>query len=187
LRKSEFVSLVGACLVSSVVLVCPARADALTLPRGPQIEGIDLLVLVGGGFGYPSEGGVFASARLRRLPEVPLALEANIFFGSGIGFNVLFDVYRNDWLRVHILDVGLFRSWTAKTRLTEPEVNRDYDITFGAGVEWQFAPSWWMTADFRFFMPDPFRVIGYYGDFARLIYRNCAAGVQTWIGIGHSF
>lgn len=174
----------AALLAAAVLSFCPAEAGA---EESPEIPGVELMCVGGVGGGYPGRGGLLMTARLRRLPEVPLALEVGFYAPWGVGANLFIDVFRNDRLRVHLLDPGVFYAWDEDLRMVRPDVERDFDITLGLGIEWQFAERWWLTVDGRFFFPDPFRIIGYYGDFARRIYTDTARGVQTWVGVGYTF
>lgn len=153
----------------------------------PEIRGVDLMVLGAAGGGHPDRLGVFLAARLRRVPETPLGIEVGLFVPWGVGANLLIDVFRNDRLRVTLLNPGVFYSWTPELRVTRPDVERSVDITVGVGLEWRLAPRLWLTFDSRFFFGEPVGVVGHYGDFARRIYVDMAKGVQTWIGIGYEF
>ncbi|MEA3248894.1 MAG: hypothetical protein U9Q03_00880 [Patescibacteria group bacterium] len=155
--------------------------------EAPEIEAIDLMCVTAIGGGYPGRGGLLLTARLRRTPELAVGLEVGFYAPWGVGANLLIDVYRTERLRVHLFDPGVFYAWNPQLRIVRPDVERDFDITLGLGVEWQFSDRWWLTVDHRFFFANPVRVIGYYGDFARRIYTESAMGVQTWIGVGYSF
>ncbi|MBU0625268.1 hypothetical protein KKF05_02925 [Patescibacteria group bacterium] len=170
----------------AVLMVFSGQVEAQER-AGAEIEAIDLTVLGTIGGGYPDRAGLFLAVRLRRIPETPLALEVGLYVPWGIGANLLIDVFRNDNWRVHLLDPGVFYAWCPGFRIIRPDVERAVDITFGTGLEWQFADRWWLTVDFRFFFPEPRRVISHYGDFARRIYTQSAEGVQTWVGVGYSF
>jgi hypothetical protein len=173
------------------VLACLAALSSFPAESwaedAPELDGVDLMCVSALGGGYPGRGGLLLTARLRRIPEVPLALEVGFYAPWGVGANLLLDIYRNDRLRVHFFDPGVFYAWDPELRIVRPDVERDYDITMGLGVEWQFRDRWWLTVDHRFYFPDPFRTIGHYGDFARRIYTQSVIGVQTWVGVGYSF
>ncbi len=171
---------------AAVMLLTPSEAQAQP-DDAPEIESVDLMMVAALGGGYPDRGGLLMVARLRRVPETPFALEVGFYAPWGVGANLLIDVYRNDRFRVHLIDPGVFYAWDPDFRISRPDVERSYDITLGAGVEWQFADRWWLTVDCRMYFPDLIRTIGWYGDFARRIYANSAAGVQTWVGVGYSF
>jgi hypothetical protein len=178
--------LAAALVLATAVLDAPTSARAQPADM-PEIRSVDLLVIGAVGGGYPDHGGLLLVGRLRRMPETFLGLEFGFYAPWGVGANLLLDVFRNDRLRVHLLDPGVFYAWDDSFRIVRPDVERAVDITFGAGVEWQFASRWWLTVDCRMFFPEPIRTIGWYGDFARRIYAQSAAGVQTWIGVGYSF
>ncbi|MFH1047596.1 MAG: hypothetical protein V1738_04805 [Patescibacteria group bacterium] len=171
--------------ISTLTTSSASAQDATDDASG--IAAVDLLVLAAVGGGYPDHGGMLLVGRLRRLPETPLGLEFGFYAPWGVGANLLIDVYRTERWRVHLLDPGVFYVWEPRLNIVRTDVRRAVDITFGAGVEWQFAPQWWVTLDCRMYFPEPIRTIGWYGDFARRIYAASAAGVQTWLGIGYSF
>ncbi len=176
-----------AAVLAALILSVPDDSFAQAEGDTPEAEAIDLLLVGAVGGGYPNRGGLLMVARLRRIPETPLGLEFGFYAPWGVGANLLLDVYRSDRVRVHLLDPGVFYSWDQELRIVRPDVERAVDITFGLGVEWQFADRWWLTVDCRMFLPEPTKTIGWYGDFARRIYANAAAGVQTWVGVGYSF
>lgn len=171
--------------VTSVVVIAaaPSEAETQQASRNPIVDAT-LMAAIGGS--CPGRKGALLAVRLRR-PETLLALEVSVYVPWGVGANVLLDVYRNERLRVHLIDPGVFRSWGSSSRIVRPDVGRAIDLTLGLGVEWQFADRWWFTLDCRFFFPDLMRVIGYYGDYARRIYAQAAEEVQTWAGIAYSF
>lgn len=175
-------------LVALVVMAACLSFPAISRAEdAPEIRGVELMCVGALGGGYPDRGGLLMTARLRRVPETQFALEVGFYAPWGVGVNLLVDVFRNDRLRVHLIDPGVFYAWEPGLRVSRPDVEREFDITLGLGVEWNFTGRWWLTVDSRFYLPDPIRVIGYYGDFARRIYSDAARGVQTWIGVGYTF
>jgi hypothetical protein len=173
-------------LVAGALSVIPTEAFAEQ--EGPQIEGIDLMV--GGGIGgsyFSGRYGVPIFVRLRRVPETPVGLEVNLYSPFGIGAGLIFDVLRVGNFRLHMFDVGVFYSWKRSLRPSVHEIDRDYDLTLGAGIEWKWDYNWWITLDVRFFFPDLYRVISYYGDFARQIYSRAARGGHICFGLVYEF
>jgi hypothetical protein len=180
--------LAAASVVLAVFFVQPNQVRAEERRRrSSEIEAIELTLFGAAGGGYPNRAGVLSAVRLRRVPETPFALEVGLYIPWGIGANLLIDIFRNDHWRIHFFDPGVFYAWQPDLRVIRPDVGRAVDITLGAGLEWQFTDRLWLTVDFRWFFPEPKRVISHYGDFSRIIYTQCAAGVQTWVGLGYSF
>jgi len=172
---------------SRLILATVAFTIALhAAPAKAGTGGLDLrpVVAVGGGVGTRFGGTV--GARLRWLPETPLALEASLFVPYGGGCNLLIDVFRNDRVRVHLFDPGIFWAFSPDLRVVGPKFARPFDITAGGGVEVRVWDRWVVTADWRWFFPEPFGVITTYGNFAQPMYEKALVGGQIWIGVSYS-
>lgn len=180
-RNVVLFALLCAVAVSLPATVCAEESEVT------EVEAVDIMVVTGIGGGYPGRAGLLTVGRLRRIPEIPLGLEVGFYSPWGVGANLLLDIYRSENLRIHLLDLGFFYAWHPEMRIVRADVERKLDITLGLGIEWQFSNRWWLTVDMRMYFPNPVRIIGWYGDFARRIYARSAEGVQTWIGIGYSF
>ncbi len=127
------------------------------------------------------------SLRLRYLPQTPFGLEVSLLVPNGVGANLILDVYRGERLRIHAIDLGIFRAFNDELRLTRPEVKRDFDISLGLGLEYDFALGGTLAVDWRVFLPDPTRIPFYYGAYALDIYRDSLIGSQLWISCGWKF
>lgn len=149
-------------------------------------EGFDLRPIVAIGGGVNSRVGGMVGARLRWLPYTPIALEASMFIPYGGGFNVLFDVFRNDRVRVHAFDLGLFWAFSEEQRVVGPKFDRSFDITAGAGIEVRVLDRWIVTADWRWFFPNPGEMLPMYGDFSQRPYARALIGGQIWIGVSYA-
>lgn len=132
----------------------------------------------------PEYCSVFWALRLSYLERVPLVLEMNAVLPFGIGTNLLIYVYRDENVRVHLIDPGIFYSWLGD--LSSRWMPRSFDITFGAGVEVRVRPRVSITLDWRIFMPNPAEVIPNYADWGILSYEEAAWGGELWIGVSYT-
>lgn len=168
-------------LIMSVLVIIPFSGTAKA-----GVEGLDLRPIAAIGGGVDSRVGGMLGARLRWLPYTPIVLEASMFIPYGGGFNVLLDVFRNDRVRVHVLDPGLFWAFSDAQRVVGPKFDRSFDITAGAGIEVRVRDRWIVTADWRWFFPNPGEVVPMYGDFSRKPYTRALIGGQIWIGVSYA-
>ena len=144
---------------------------------------------LGGGLGRDTHRiGILCFGRFRLLPEVPVAVEVSAYLPFGAGAGLVLDVYRNEYLRVHFLDLGVFVPFDASLRVMHPEVRRGWDFTVGAGIEWfDRANGIAITLDWRAFLPDPTTVPFHYGGFAKKFYIDALIGGQLWVGFARRF
>ncbi len=164
-----------------VILAAIGLAFASSVAKAAN-EGLDRRIVLAAGGGYPAKsGGVLLAARLRYLPNTPFALEFNLYAPYGFGLAFLLDVYRNDRVRIHAFDLGFFENipWL---RVNNPQVDRFFDLTLGAGIEWNVYGRHIVSLDWRAFLPDPTKVPFRYGNYTVPIYRDAIAGGQIWLG-----
>lgn len=117
-----------------------------------------------------------------RLPRYTnFGLEVGMVAPGGFSVTLLTDVTRFGRFRIHLVDPGIV------VNLTEPgtvnRVHRTWDLTLGAGIDIRLDDLLTLTVNWRMFFPDPFSVIGRYGDFARPVYTEAAKGGQLWFGL----
>lgn len=125
-----------------------------------------------------------AAARLRSPKYSIVGIEANYVYLSGFGATMLFDVWRSDRIRVHVLDLGIF--WNGTRPVSVMRLPRAYDVTLGAGVELRFG-RWSMTFDWRANLPDPYGTLSTYGGFSRQWYAEAVKGGQVCGGVSYSW
>lgn len=119
-----------------------------------------------------------------RLPEyTPLALEVSAVIPNGFGLNLLTDVFKTEWVRIHLFDIGIF--WNAFQPVSVQRYKRDLDLTFGAGIDVHIKGAWSVSADWRMFLPNPITVLPKYADFAVPIYIEAARGGQLWLSAAY--
>ncbi len=166
------------------LLALPAKAAA-------EKRGFEGMFGVGIGAGPGAAENAFVSypltLRLRYLPQTPFGLELNLLVPNGAGANLLLDVYRGERLRVHAFDLGIFKPFSQELAVVRTDVKRDFDITLGIGLEYDFALGGTLAVDWRVFLPDPTRIPFYYGAYAMNIYRDALIGSQLWISCGWKF
>jgi len=184
-----------AVLLTGLVLAGTCRAD--TGPK-PDVNSKDFetqtILSGGGGIGligqsFPQGGttmpiSVRLAQRLRFPRHTSLGLELSFVVPIGLGVNVTCDVYRNDRVRIHLVDPGIH--WNMVEPVSVSRVKRSWDLTLGAGLDVRLTDQLWLTVDWRTFLPDP-TIINKYGDWARPIYKEAALGGQLWLGISRSW
>ncbi|MEA3272563.1 MAG: hypothetical protein U9P90_02745 [Patescibacteria group bacterium] len=126
---------------------------------------------------------VFWALRLSYLPRVPFALELNAVLPFGVGANLLIYAYRDDIVRVHLIDPGIFYSWFSD--ISAEWMSRELDITMGAGIEVRVHPRLFVTLDWRVFLPNPAEVAPKYAEWGLLSYEEAAWGGELWIGASY--
>lgn len=128
------------------------------------------------------------AVRLRLPRHTPLGLEISGTFGfsdpvsGGFGINLLIDVYRNDWVRIHLLDPGFLFSAPGHFPAVS-RISRAFDLTIGLGIEVFLENHVCLTADWRMSLPDPINLATTYGNFYLPILDEAAKGGQLWLGI----
>lgn len=122
-----------------------------------------------------------------RLPKLSSRIvEVYGVLPNGIGVNFKNDDFRLGKFRFSLVDVGFF--WNANRPVSVQRVRRDFDLTFGTGVEYLASETWAVSLDWRVFFPaDVFKVLTDYGDFARLVGREAVQGGQVWLGFSYSW
>jgi hypothetical protein len=132
-----------------------------------------------------AEWSAVGFVRLRFPRYTPFGLELNVVPGYGAGANLITDALRVGCFRWHLLDIGLFRNFWKPVSVSR--VNRQWDVTFGTGLEARLWHRAYLTLDWRVFMPNPYRVLTDYGDFSRLVYIEALKGGQAWLGVAWSY
>lgn|GEM_PF-2808894 len=169
---------------TSTLLVVLGLGTAWTAPAAAY-ENSSLFdkraVAAAGGSYAAMNGGAFLAARVRYIPNVPFALEANLYAPYGLGLGLLLDVYRGEELRVHAFDLGVFGNlpWA---KVNHPKIDRLFDLTIGCGIEWKISGRHIISVDWRAFLADPTSVPLYYGNYALSIYKDALIGGQLWLG-----
>jgi len=161
----------------SALIMMTATPQAQAFENRLEVTGIFNV-----GFSLNARNGIPLSLRLRWLDGLPFALEANVHVPYGVGAGLLLDVYRGEHLRVHAFDVGIFVPIAPQLRLTRPDIDRDFDLWTGLGIEWNYRRSETVAVDWRVFIADPSRVPYYYGAFCKPIYLDALKESQLWIG-----
>lgn len=118
---------------------------------------------------------IMFAARIRPK-RVYLGFEVNMVMPAGFGMNVLFDVYRGDRFRLHLVDPGVFLN--ALHPLSVARIKRSYDVTVGAGGEVFLGQSRKISVgfDWRVYLPDPWAILTAFSGFSRPIYNEAAQG-----------
>ena len=128
---------------------------------------------------------VVVRQRLRIPTYSPLGLEASVVLPSGAGVNTVLDLFHTKNVRVHLLDLGVFRTFLRPVSVQR--IDRAWDVTAGGGCDIRIAPNGWATADIRVFMPEPLKLITDYGDFARPIVEEAWKGGPVWLGYARTW
>lgn len=171
----------------------PPKALAEGLPYSMELQGLigvggPMFLALGPNYDQMSSRpvAVIAAARVRN-EKVFVGLEMNLVAPVGMGMNMLFDVYRGDRFRVHIIDPGVF--WNVRQPLSVARVARTYDVTVGFGGEifLDLRRRVSLTVDWRVYLPDPYGILTQFGGFARPIYKEAAQGGYVWVGFAYRY
>ncbi len=186
-RISVVPALIAACFALSPLTAHAALGDKLTLRAAASLGGPVGLIGDDSPYWKPTTAPftLRLAGQLSAPAYTPLTLEINAVIPCGFGVNLLFDVFRSDRLRVHLLDLGVF--WNAFKPVSVQRLHRQFDLTAGLGVDVRVWRTLSVSADWRVFLPNPMTTLPDYADFALPMYREALKGGQLWIGAAYAW
>jgi hypothetical protein len=123
-------------------------------------------------------------ARLRLPDRSSRELELAAIMPHGLGLTLKNDDLRLGNVRLHLLDVGVFRALT--TPVTVQRLQRRWDLMLGMSAEVDLEPGLRFSFDARMFSPlDLFDVFAKHGAEAQLIGEEILRGTQLWAGLSY--
>lgn len=131
---------------------------------------------------------MFIAERFRLPRYTPFGIELSYAPPSNFTGLLFVDAYQTDNLRLHVFDVGLTYNVTHRGEtypITVRRFNRNWDLTFGTGVEIKVTKADWMTVDYRFFLPNPLMIEEDYGALGRPYIDESLKGGLLCIGFAH--
>lgn len=109
-------------------------------------------------------------------------LEATTNF-NGLGVVVSPALFRNDWMKIHAMEIGVYYNYDSRQAIAVPLARRDFDIIVGLGADFHMTEKWWLSVGWRANVPNPFSTVSRYGGYVFQITKDAFAESNLTVGM----